>query len=177
MASVSLYVRCSLLLALVLLLVFPIRESAAAREDDDDEDIDEEEDDDDVRAARRRREAAKARMEQMQQMPKFDPKNFNPQAIFDAQRNKPQMTFATLKFEYEEKEKQETEKIAVRWRSMLEMGHIQVQAYAVDPGKILLMTQNADQADKVREFALAQRETDWFEINRKRFFPGRQQHG
>jgi len=83
-----------------------------------------------------------------------------------------QMTFTTLKQEKaEELGKAGTDRLASLWKSMLETGGVNAQVYAVDPGKILFVTNGPGLVGKVRDFSLAQEETDWFEKDQKQFFP------
>merc|ERR1712032_216647 len=43
--------------------------------------------------------------------------------------------------------------------------------YAVDPGKILFVTNGPGLVGRVKEFVLTQSEIDWFEYQQKRTFP------
>jgi len=84
-----------------------------------------------------------------------------------------QMTFATLKQDKaEELKKEGTERLASAWKTMLETGGVNAQCYAVDPGKILFVTNGAGLVGRVKEFVISQPETDWFEHQQKRFYPG-----
>merc|ERR1712187_750246 len=59
--------------------------------------------------------------------------------------------------------KEGTDTLASRWKSMLEFGGVNVQAYSVDPGKVLFVANGP--------VVLSQPETDWFELQQKRYYP------
>jgi hypothetical protein len=83
-----------------------------------------------------------------------------------------QMTFATLtQPKSEELGKEGTDKLASQWKTMLETGGVNAQCYAVDPGKILFVTNGPGLLGRVKEFVLQQPETDWFEYQQKRSYP------
>merc|ERR1712187_229388 len=83
-----------------------------------------------------------------------------------------QMVFATLKQEEAEKMgKEGTDQLASRWKTQLEAGGVNVQSYSVDPGKVLFVCNGPGLVSQVREFVLSQPETDWFELQQKRYYP------
>lgn len=82
------------------------------------------------------------------------------------------MTFATLKqSEAEKLGKEGTEQLSSRWKTLLETGGVNAQTYAVDPGKLLFVTNGPGLIWKVKDFVLQQPETDWFEYQQQRFYP------
>eukprot|EP00927_Polykrikos_kofoidii_P000889 TRINITY_DN10334_c0_g1_i1.p1 TRINITY_DN10334_c0_g1~~TRINITY_DN10334_c0_g1_i1.p1 ORF type:complete len:218 (+),score=43.74 TRINITY_DN10334_c0_g1_i1:111-764(+) len=83
-----------------------------------------------------------------------------------------QMVFCVLKQRVAEKLlKEGTDQLASRWKTMLETGGVNVQLYGTDPGKILIVTNTAGHVSKLKDFVLAQEETDWFEIQQNRHYP------
>eukprot|EP00386_Alphamonas_edax_P002267 GDKI01006781.1.p2 GENE.GDKI01006781.1~~GDKI01006781.1.p2 ORF type:complete len:258 (-),score=76.92 GDKI01006781.1:40-813(-) len=85
----------------------------------------------------------------------------------------PNMGFVTFKQELVEKiTKEETEKIAVRWRQMLENNHIKAQIYGVDKGRMVVVVNDGDNPlGPVKEFIVQQPEVDWYEFNSRMYFP------
>eukprot|EP00928_Gymnodinium_smaydae_P072133 TRINITY_DN55550_c0_g1_i1.p1 TRINITY_DN55550_c0_g1~~TRINITY_DN55550_c0_g1_i1.p1 ORF type:complete len:238 (+),score=47.11 TRINITY_DN55550_c0_g1_i1:71-784(+) len=94
------------------------------------------------------------------------------EAMLAASGNGPQMSFATLLMSAAEKlGKEGTDKLASRWKSSLEVGGVNAQAYSIEPGKILFVTQEAGNLQKIKEFVLSQEEIDWWEFSQKKYFP------
>merc|ERR1719409_2377306 len=82
------------------------------------------------------------------------------------------MSFATLTQPIaEELGKAGTDTLASRWKGMLEVGSVNCQVYAVDPGKILFVSSAPGQTVAIRNFVLSQPEVDWFEKDQKRYYP------
>eukprot|EP00929_Paragymnodinium_shiwhaense_P119939 TRINITY_DN91846_c0_g1_i1.p1 TRINITY_DN91846_c0_g1~~TRINITY_DN91846_c0_g1_i1.p1 ORF type:complete len:245 (-),score=55.48 TRINITY_DN91846_c0_g1_i1:72-806(-) len=82
------------------------------------------------------------------------------------------MSFATLiQSEAEKLKKEGTDTLASRWKGMLEIGGVDCQVYAVDPGKVLFVSQNPSHVATLRDFVLKQPEVDWFEKDQRQFFP------
>merc|ERR1719188_832219 len=83
-----------------------------------------------------------------------------------------QMTFATLtQAKTEELKKEGTERVASQWKTMLETGGVNANCYAVDPGKILFVTNGPGLLGRVKEFVLSQPDVDWFEHQQQRSYP------
>ena len=64
-----------------------------------------------------------------------------------------------------------TQKLSEQWHHILSTNGIVAQLYAVDPGKILIISDLPGIVPKIREFVLEQPGIDWFEHNQERFFP------
>jgi len=96
----------------------------------------------------------------------------DPASIMAGSQGGTQMSFATLTQEKaEELGKGGTEQLASTWKTMLETGGVDAQCYAVDPGKILFVTNGPGSVEKIKGFVLSQSDVDWFEINQQRHYP------
>mmetsp|Transcript_24594 Transcript_24594/g.52430 ORF Transcript_24594/g.52430 Transcript_24594/m.52430 type:complete len:129 (+) Transcript_24594:2-388(+) len=83
-----------------------------------------------------------------------------------------EMSFVVLKHDKAvELGKEGTDKMASVWKGMMENGGLNANVYAVDPGRMLFVTQGAGLVGKVKEFVFQQEETDWWEYQSKQYYP------
>ena len=88
------------------------------------------------------------------------------------QHGENQMVFAQFTQKFAENlDMMGTQKLSEQWHHILSTNGIVAQLYAVDPGKILIISDIPGIVPKIREFVLEQPGVDWFEHNQERFFP------
>mmetsp|Transcript_94633 Transcript_94633/g.263256 ORF Transcript_94633/g.263256 Transcript_94633/m.263256 type:complete len:208 (+) Transcript_94633:111-734(+) len=103
-----------------------------------------------------------------------DLKDSADQAIVSRQRGT-DMAFAMLRHETSKSLGFEgLRNLAVRWKTLLQTGGVPTDCYPMGE-KILFVTASSDFTVRVKEFVLAQEETDWFEFQGQKYLPeGRQ---
>jgi len=83
------------------------------------------------------------------------------------------MMFAVLTMrKAEQLQKKGTDELASAWNAMLRNGGVNANLYAVDPGRILLVTNGPGLPHQVQKFVLEQEDIDWFEQDSQRTYPG-----
>jgi len=79
-----------------------------------------------------------------------------------------QLSFASVKQEIAEAGMHD---IAPRWKAMLELDGLFVQITPMDMGRLIFSTNGPGLVLRVRDFVLAQPETDWWEFDKQLYFP------
>lgn len=97
----------------------------------------------------------------------------DPVALTLGQQAKIKMVFAVLNHEMMVKEHGDKggDVMAGRWKGMMQNGGVTVNAYPIGPTRILFTTGGIGVYPELKKFVLDQPETDWFEMDQKKYFP------
>jgi len=97
----------------------------------------------------------------------------DPMAAAMGQQVKMKMVFAVLNHDMmvEQHGKNGGDVMAQRWKEMLTNGGVTVNSYSVSPTRILFTTGGPGVFPELKKFVLDQPETDWFEVDQKKYYP------